>query len=127
MRQGITSDGGCTANYIKLRINAKNKDVSNVQDATIANTPGNKFIIPLDFEMLDNVIPYYQAGLGNRNHFQRLREVINASGQTPTIRSQTYPWNTRSLPSQILQEIFQVNTKTWLCSMTEFSDTNKFQ
>ena len=27
---------------------------------------GNKFIIPLDFEMLDSAAPYYQAGLGNR-------------------------------------------------------------
>ena len=26
----------------------------------------NKFIIPLDFEMLDGAAPYYQAGLGNR-------------------------------------------------------------
>ena len=26
----------------------------------------NKFIIPLDFEMLDSAAPYYQAGLGNR-------------------------------------------------------------
>ena len=27
---------------------------------------GNKFIIPLDFEMLDSAAPYYKAGLGNR-------------------------------------------------------------
>ena len=26
----------------------------------------NKFITPLDFEMLDSTIPYYQAGLGHR-------------------------------------------------------------
>ena len=27
---------------------------------------GNKFIIPLDFGMLDSAAPYYQAGLGNK-------------------------------------------------------------
>ena len=26
----------------------------------------DKFIIPLDFEILDSVMPYYQAGIGNR-------------------------------------------------------------
>ena len=26
---------------------------------------GKEFIIPLDFEMLDSVMPYYLAGLGN--------------------------------------------------------------
>ena len=66
VRQGIISTDGCTENSIKLRINAGTKDASNSQDKAIADTYGNKFIIPLDFEMLDSSIPYYQAGLGNR-------------------------------------------------------------
>ena len=53
-------------NYIKLRINAGDKRTSNKQDNVIAGAYGNKFIIPLDFEMLDSAIPYYQVGLGNR-------------------------------------------------------------
>ena len=53
-------------NCIKLRINADNKDATNSQDKAIADAYGNKSIIPLDFEMLDNAAPYYQAGLGNR-------------------------------------------------------------
>ena len=52
-------------NYIKLRINAVNKSTSNAQDKDIADAYRNKFIIPLDFEMLDSTAPYYQAGLGN--------------------------------------------------------------
>ena len=48
-----------------MRINAADK-ASNVQDNAIADTYGNKFIIPLDFEMLDSSTLYYQAGLGNR-------------------------------------------------------------
>ena len=66
IRQGIFSSGGCTTNCIRLRINAGNKDATNAQDKAIADAYGNKFIIPLDFEMLDSAAPYYQAGLGNR-------------------------------------------------------------
>ena len=64
--QGIISNGGCTNNCIKLRINAGNKDATNGQDKAIADAYRNKFIIPLDFEMLDSAAPYYQACLGNR-------------------------------------------------------------
>ena len=66
IRQGIISNDGCTENCIKLRINSGNKDATNVQDKAIADAYGNKFIIPLDFEMLNSASPYYQAGLGNR-------------------------------------------------------------
>ena len=53
-------------NCIKLRINAGNKNAEVAQDKAIADAYGNKFIIPLDFEMSGNAAPYYQAGLGNR-------------------------------------------------------------
>ena len=66
IHQGIISTDGCTENCIKLRINAGNKDATNAQDKAIADAYGNKFIIPLDFEMLDSAAPYYQTGLGNR-------------------------------------------------------------
>ena len=66
IQQGIISTDGCTENCIKLRINAGDKSTSNAQDKAIADAYGNKFIIPLDFEILDSVAPYYQAGLGNR-------------------------------------------------------------
>ena len=66
IRQGIISNEGCTENCIKLRINAGDKNASNAQDKAIADAYGNKFIIPLDFEMLDSAAPYYQAGLINR-------------------------------------------------------------
>ena len=66
IRQGIISNDWCTENCIKLRINAGDKNAGNAQDKAIADAYGNKFIIPLDFEMLDSAAPYYQAGLGNR-------------------------------------------------------------
>ena len=47
---------------------------------------GNKFVIPLDFEMLDSSAPYYQAGLGNRlcyeitfNDYNRVIKSVAAS------------------------------------------------
>ena len=49
-----------------MRINAGDKNASNAQDKAIADAYGNKFIILLDFEMLDSSALYYQAGLGNR-------------------------------------------------------------
>ena len=63
IRQGIISTNVCTPNCIKLRINDGGKDATNVQDNAIAEAYSNKFIIPLDFEMLES---YYQVGLGNR-------------------------------------------------------------
>ena len=66
IRQGISSNYGCTENCIKLRINAGDKSTSNKKDSAIAEAYGNKFLIPLGFEMLDSSAPYYQAEFGNR-------------------------------------------------------------
>ena len=69
IRQGIISTDGCMENCIRLRINAGDKNAGNVRDEAIADAYRNKFIIPLDFEMLDSAAPYYQAGLGNETTF----------------------------------------------------------
>ena len=66
IRQGIIFDDGCMENCIKLRINAGNKSPANKQDNAIAGAYKNKFIIPLNFEMLDSTLNYYKQGLGNR-------------------------------------------------------------
>ena len=86
IRQGIISNDGCTENCIKLRINASDKSAGSKQDKAIVDIYGNKFIIPLDFEMLDSALPYYQVGLGNRlcyeilfNHYNRAIKSTVAS------------------------------------------------
>ena len=66
IQQGIITTDGFTVNCMKLRINANDKSNGNTKNKAIADVYGNKFIIPLDFEMLDSAVPYYQAGLGNR-------------------------------------------------------------
>ena len=99
IRQGIISTDGCMENCIKLRINAGNKDAANAQDKAIAGAYGNKFVIPLDFEMLDSAAPYYQAGLGNRLCYELTfittklsnRQYHHQKFQMQSTRSQTYP------------------------------------
>ena len=74
-------------NCIKLRINAGDKNLSITQDKAIADAYGNKFIIPLDFEMSDSAAPYYQAGLRNRLCYQitfnDYNRVINSTVASP--------------------------------------------
>ena len=78
---------GCTENCMKLRINESDKDASNTQDNAIADTYGNKFVIPLDFEMLDSALPYYQVGLGNRLcyeiTFNEYKRIIKSAVASP--------------------------------------------
>ena len=90
IRQGIISNDGCTENCIKLKINAGDKSTGNAQDKAIADAYGNKFIIPLDFEMLDSAAPYNQAGLGNRlcykltfNDYNRVTKSRVSSPKVP--------------------------------------------
>ena len=72
---------------MRLRINAADKSAGVTQDKAIADAYGNKFIIPLDFEMLDSSAPYYQAGLGNRLcreiTFNDYNRVINSAVASP--------------------------------------------
>ena len=88
-------------NCIKLRINAGDKNAGVTEDKAIADAYGNKFIIPLDFEMIDSAAPYYQAGLGNRqcyeitfNDYNRVTKSKVSSPKVPdakSIRSRTNP------------------------------------
>ena len=57
VRQGIISIDSFTVNCMKLRINASDKDAGNARDKAIADAYRNKFIIPLNFEMLDSSRP----------------------------------------------------------------------
>ena len=72
---------------MRLRINAGDKSAGVIQDKAIADAYGNKFIIPLDFEMLDSAAPSYQAGLGNRLcyeiTFNNYNRMINSTVASP--------------------------------------------
>ena len=92
IHQGIIStDGDLTPNCMKLRKNVGDKSTTPTKDNAIAEAYRNNFIIPLDFEMLDSVMPYYQAELRNRlmNYellFNNYNRVINSSKTDATYK-----------------------------------------
>ena len=45
-------------------LNADDK-ASNAKDETVASIVDNKFFIPLDFEIHESSLPFYQYGLGS--------------------------------------------------------------
>ena len=108
IRQGIISTDGCTPSCINLRINAANKDATNNQDKAIADAYRNKFIIPLDFEMLDSAAPYYQAGLGNRLcykiTFNDYNRVTKSSVSSPKVPDAKYKITDISLEYEIVSQ-----------------------
>ena len=99
IQQGIISTDGCTENCIKLRINAGDKSTGNARDKATADAYRNKFIIPLDFEMLVQHPITKQAS--GTDYVTSLRSMITTElpnpeyhhqkFQMPHIRSQTYP------------------------------------
>ena len=108
IQQGIISTDGCTENCIKLRINAGDKSTSNQQDKAIADAYGNKFIIPLDFEMLDSAAPYYQVGLGNRLcyelTFNDYNHVTKSGVSSPKVPDAKYKITDISLGYEIVTQ-----------------------
>ena len=62
--QGIVEADGQTENAIKHRINATNK-ANNAKDQTVASIYDNPFCIPLDFEILESSLPFYQYSQGS--------------------------------------------------------------
>ena len=105
-RQDITSTEGCTEHCIKLRINAGDKNAGNARDKAVADAYGNKFIIPLDFEMLDSAAPYYQAGLRNRLcyelTFNDYNRVTKSGVSSPKVPDATYKITDISLEYEIV-------------------------
>ena len=82
IHQGIISTDGFTVNCMKLRINAKDKSALVIQDKDIADTYGNKFIIPLDFEMLDSSHPITKQD-SETDYVRKLRSTITTELSIP--------------------------------------------
>ena len=128
--QGIVEASGLMENAIKHRIDAADKaDVAN--DKTVASIFDNKFCIPLDFEILESDLPFYQSGLGSRLtyelNFADYCDVIKSTNADAsfTISNISLAFDTvtnTSLASQIRTEY----TKSSFC-MTEFLDPVLFR
>ena len=95
-------------NCIKLRINASNKDAMSIQDKAIADAYRDKFIIPLDFGMLDSAAPYYQAGLGKRLcykiTFNDYNRVTKSAVSSPKVSGAKYKITDISLEYEIVTQ-----------------------
>ena len=98
-----------------MRINAGDKSTGHAQDKAIADAYGNKFIIPLDFEMLDNAAPYYQAGHRNRlcyeltfNDYNRVTKSGVSSPKVPDAKYKITDISLEDRYSTRPHEIYQV-------------------
>ena len=57
--QGI--DASDNRNTTRIRVGAENGDSSVTTDKAIADAFGDRFFIPLDFELLESHMPFYQT------------------------------------------------------------------
>ena len=109
---------------MKLQVNAGNKDATNAQGASIANTYENKFIIPLDFKMLGSTIPYYQLGLGNRLCYELMfndyNRVIISGKQDAKYEISDISLDYEIVTHPDLARLVSDEYQKWLCLMTEF-------
>jgi hypothetical protein len=86
--QGVSLDdsGSINENMLALRIAAGDKVVTTKKDKAVSDAFGKRFCIPLDFELLDSHMPFYQSALADRLSyelsFNDYSRVIKASGDT---------------------------------------------
>ena len=62
-----TYDNG---NTTRIRVGAGNGDLSLASDKAIADALGNRFFIPLDLELLESHMPFYQGTLVDRLEYE---------------------------------------------------------
>lgn len=84
--QGI--DESANRNTTRIRVGAGNRDAAVAVDKAIADAYGNRFYIPLDFELLESHMPFYQSALGDRLGYELMfndySRVIRATGDADT-------------------------------------------
>jgi len=89
--QGID---GPTQNILKLRVGARNGDGTQAADKAVADVYSNRFFIPLDFELLESHMPFYQSALGDRLEyeltFNDYSKVIKATGEAAVLAATKY-------------------------------------
>ena len=79
--QGIDKKGG---NMLKLRVAAADGAATDAGDKAVADAYGNRFCIPLDFELLETHMPFFQSTFGDRLEYELTfndhSRVVVASG-----------------------------------------------
>jgi len=68
----------------RLRVGAGNKNDGKKKDVAIAKAYGDRFFIPLDFELLESHMPFFQSAFKDRLHyeltFNDYSRVVQATG-----------------------------------------------
>ena len=81
-RMNIVYQGLGESNMLKHRVGTGNA-TADAEDEAVSMAYSNRFCIPLDFELLETHMPFYQAGLGDRLEyeltFNDYDKVINSS------------------------------------------------
>ena len=71
-------------NTTRIRVGAGNGDPGVVADKAIADAFGDRFFTPIDFELLESHMPFYQSVLGDRLKYELMindySRVIQATG-----------------------------------------------
>ena len=71
---------------LKLRVSAGNGDNTAAEDKAIARAHGNRFCIPLDFELLESHMSFFQSAFGDRLEYELTfndhSRVVKATGDT---------------------------------------------
>ena len=104
----VTETYGRQSQKREMPSNAGDKNAGNAQDKAIADAYGNKFIIPLDFEMLDSAASCYQAGLRNRLcyelTFNDYNRVTKSAVSLPKVPDVKYKITDMSLEYEIVTQ-----------------------
>lgn len=85
-RHNMVYQGINSANISKLRVGADDADAAanDGKDAAVAQAYGNRYYVPLDFELLEAHAPFYQSGLGDSLEyeftFNEYSRVVIATG-----------------------------------------------
>ena len=80
--------GICSENILALRVDAGNADqtAKSGRDKAVADAFGTRFCVPLDFELLESHMPFYQAALADRLSyeltFNDYARVVKATNDT---------------------------------------------
>ena len=69
-RENAAYQGICSEIIRKIRISAGDKDVSVAKNKVIGETYSNRFCIPLDFELLESHMPFFQHELKDRLSYE---------------------------------------------------------
>ena len=100
--QGIDTSGN--RNATRIRIDAGNKDETVAADKAIADAFGNRFYIPLDFELFEGHMSFYQSPLGDRLEYELTFNdyslVIRATGDADS----SYDIENNSLEYEIVTQ-----------------------